>query len=129
MGSKKQVLLVDFGLAVIFLITSLSFFKIIVEWWVILAIVSHTVLFSTALYMSEHNKKLVPLGIVCAQISVTILLTVTKIPIAAGMEVSLFIGIALGILGYRFKYGVLQPIPKQRLQQTSQQTSRVLFFR
>jgi hypothetical protein len=129
MSSEKKVLLVDFGAGIVFLASSVFFVSSTVEWWVISAIIGHTAVFATALYMSEHNETLVPLVILCTQMTITVLFTVTNGPIAAGMEVSLFVGIALGILGYRFAYGVLQPIPQKRLQQVSQQTSNVLFFR
>ena len=129
MPSENQILVTDFAMGVLFLISTLSFFTIVAEWWVILAVTGHAAGCMLMLHLCEHGTPRLSLFVFCAQLGVTIVVTALNAPIAAGMEFALFAGIALGILGYRFVYGVLRPVPEKRVANARRGTAQPSFFR
>ena len=129
MPSKNQILATDFVIGLLFLLPTLSFFTIVAEWWVVLAVTGHAAGCMLMLHLCEHGAPRISLAVFCMQLGATIAVTALNAPIAAGMEFALFVGIALGILGYRFVYGVLRPIPDRRVATETRRTSTPSFFR
>lgn len=129
MPSEKQIIATDLTMGLLFLLSTLSFFTAVAEWWIILAVAVHTAGCMLIFHLCEHGRPRVSLFVFCAQLGATIVATALNAPIAAGMEFALFAGVAFGILGYRFVYGVFWPVPETRVANVQQQTSTPSFFR
>ena len=129
MPSKNPILATDFAIGLLFLLPTLSFFTVVTEWWAVLAVTGHAAGCMLMLHLCEHGEPRASLAVFSMQLGATIAVTALNAPIAAGMEFALFVGIALGILGYRFVYGVVRPIPDRRVATETRPTSTPSFYR
>ncbi|MFO7834986.1 MAG: hypothetical protein R6V31_13295 [Halohasta sp.] len=129
MPSTTRILIGDFVIGSLFLSSTLSFFTTAVDWWLIPAVVGQTVGCMLFLYLCEHGRPRGSFGVFSLQVGVTVAGTALGAPVAAGMEFALFVGLGLGLLGYRLLYGVVRPIPEQRTTSARRRTSAPVFFR
>jgi|AntDeeMetagen134_2_1112570.scaffolds.fasta_scaffold00524_9 hypothetical protein len=129
MASKKQILVSDLSIGVLFIIATLLFFTAAAEWWVILAVTGHTAACMLLLHLCEHGRPRGSLVVFCVQVGVTVGVTALDAPVAAGLEFALFVGLGLGLLGYRFLYGIVRPIPEKRLTNARRRTATPSFYR
>jgi hypothetical protein len=128
MPSTTRILVGDFAIAGLFLLSTL-FFVTTPKWWMIPAVVGQTVGCVLFLYLCEHGTPRGSLVVFSLQVGVTIAVTVLDAPIAAGMEFALVVGLGVGLLGYRLVYGVLRPIPDRRVANARQSRSTPSFYR
>ena len=129
MPSATRILVGDFAIGVLFVVSTLSFFRTSVDWWVMLAVIGHTVGCILFFYRCEHGRPRESLVGFCALVGVTVSVTALGAPVAAGLKFALFVGFGLGLLGYRFLYGIVRPIPEWRLTNARRPTATPSFYR
>lgn len=129
MPSTTRILVGDLALGVLFVVSTLSFFTTAADWWVMLAVGGHTAACMLCLHRCEHGRPQESFVVFCLQVWMTVGVTALDAPVAGGMEFALFVGLGLGILGYRFIYGVVRPIPEKRLTNARRRTATPSFYR
>jgi hypothetical protein len=129
MPSTTRILVGDFAIGGLFLLSTLFFATTTTDWWLIPAVVGQTVGCVLFLYLCEHGTPRGSLVVFSLQVGVTVAVTVLDAPIAAGMEFALFVGLGVGLLGYRFVYGILRPVPDRRIANARQRPSTNSFYR
>lgn len=129
MPSTTRILVGDFAIGVLFVVSTLLFFRAAADWWVILAVVGHTVGCMLLLHRCEHGRPRESLVGFCVLVGVTVGVTALGPPVAAGLEFALFIGFGLGLLGYRVIYGIVRPIPERRLTNARRPAATPSFYR
>ena len=129
MPSTTRILVSDLALGVLFVVSTLLFFSAAADWWVLFAVVGQTVGCMLCLHRCEHGRPRESLVVFSAQVGATVAATALGVPTAAGLEFALFVGLGLGLLGYRFLYGIVRPIPEWRLTNARRRTSTPSFYR
>ena len=125
MSARTQALLVDFSIAAVALALGVFAGGVTVSSGTPVFVLVGTAVIVSLLYLSEH-RPLITLVDECRPHSLLLVVLVTTV--VAGILVgghalgvdpagALLVGFGLGVAGYRFRYGVLEPLPRQRLQQ------------
>ncbi|MFW5977722.1 MAG: hypothetical protein ACOCP2_00615 [Halohasta sp.] len=129
MPSTTRILVGDLALGALFVVSTPSFVTTAADWWLIPAVVGQTVGCVLFLYLCEHGRPRASLVGFCVQVGGTVGVTALDAPVAAGIEFALFVGLGLGLLVYRFVYGVLRPVPEKRITNARRRTPSPSFFR
>ena len=129
MPSTTRILVGDFAIGVLFVVSTFVFFTTAADWWVLLAVGGHTAACMLLLHRCEHGRPRESLVVLCMQVGLTVAATALGVPTAAGLEFALFVGLGFGLLGYRLLYGIVRPIPEGRLTNARRRTSTPSFYR
>jgi drug/metabolite transporter (DMT)-like permease len=124
---ERKVLLTDGLVGVSMLVNSSLGLSVpsSVQWWTVLVFVGVAVWVAGILYRFERRSVeeslrdvLVGSIVIASPVLVALAMVVSNHPLADTVVAGVFAGFGSSILGYRFVYGILRPIPEHRVERT-----------
>ncbi|RXK47272.1 hypothetical protein [Halorientalis pallida] len=126
MNPEWKVILLDGLIGVSMLVNSYLGVSSSVQWWAVVVFVGAAVWNAGIFYRVERTaveeslrEILVGSLVIASPVLVAIAMVVSNHPLADTILVGVFAGFGAGILGYRFLYGIVRPIPERRLERAS----------
>lgn len=98
-------------------------------WWVPLPAAMVGFVTAASQHYTEHvgfdrarDEALLAFGSVVLPVAVAAVFVVTGSPLGPPLALAAFTGVSAGLLGYRFVFGVLRPVPAARLERAGERT-------